>query len=151
MRLFINPLNLKEYAAYFPQEGMIAVPSMYREEDLQYLIITQTGSTYEFELDIQSKLQQQKQDTDRSLVLTAHRKMSDDINTEMKRCFGVETAESAVAYELTYRLILENPSKFTKEEVKLATDKQKDVISYIKYRLNRIEQFRLEKKNILGE
>ena len=98
-------------------------------------------------------------------VTLAYETMNTEVLAQMAVTFGTQNPDSASAYERTWTLMLSSPAEWlglglkddagvlleTQEQVlAYAQAKIASVIAYGKFRLQRIEQFRVEKDSLLN-
>jgi hypothetical protein len=92
-----------------------------------------------------------------SQIKAAYDQMNADVYAQMTQVFGTTNAESATAYNETYKLMKEYPADFTNADLTTEADvlayaeqKLLEIKNYALYRLQRIKQFQLEKEAILN-
>lgn len=172
MKLYVDPQDTSRYQQGMSDTGMIQVPSQYTINDLPHLQITLNNGSYEFYLDNTSKQNKLAQDELNRQVTTLYQEMNSEIYEQMANVFGTTNADSASAYEATWRMMKENPTEFSglgltarfdvagmtvgdaldtdQKITDYATAKMDEVLAYGKYRMQRIEQFRNDRDALLG-
>ena len=119
-----------------------------------------------WELQEDEELRSQKiQKIKQKLIEESYIKMNSEVYQQMEIVFGTSNSDSAIAYEKTWNLMGENPEEWsslglkdnqgnpldTPEKVSsFASEKINQVLIYGKWRMQRIEQFRQERENILN-
>lgn len=119
-----------------------------------------------WELQEDEELRSQKiQKIKQKLIEESYIKMNSEVYQQMEIVFGTSNSDSAIAYEKTWNLMVENPEEWsslglkdnqgnsldTSEKVlSFASEKINQVLIYGKWRMQRIEQFRQERESILN-
>lgn len=142
---------------------------IYKTEEYTYTV---ARTEYDFSVDTAQKLLDAAAKDKRKQIEDAYASLNADVYAEMAQIFGTNNPESATAYEATWKLMKEFPADYaslsltsrfaiaglavgdaldTEQKVlNYATAKIEQVKTYSKNRMQRIEQFRAEREQILN-
>lgn len=152
-----NLLRTKFDSLYSKDAGMPSFHKIWPNVVNPLAFFNENLSNKDFDFKFDAVLLEENKLVSAELVQKAYDRMNSEVYAKMQETFGTSNAESAAANQSTWMLMVQSPTSFigvigftsVEEVLAYSQPKYDSAIAYGIWRLNRIQQFRDEKNQIL--